>query len=119
MNLLDKMEMNLDTFQTDKVNTRFDFPARLNLEPFVKDDLAWRRGPEDAKVYDKTMEQVWTRRVAWSFRYPGTSRAWAWVGSSGLARPRRLPAPRQKGGLLSPGPLSPAFGTRRLGWEFG
>ncbi|CAN0427220.1 unnamed protein product, partial [Ectocarpus sp. 12 AP-2014] len=49
--------MNLDTFQTEKVNTRFDFPTRLDLEPFTKEGLAWRerveaaggRGPEDAK----------------------------------------------------------------------
>ncbi|CAM9817973.1 unnamed protein product, partial [Ectocarpus sp. 6 AP-2014] len=27
----------------------------------------------------------------------------AWIGSSGVARPRRLPAPRQKSRLLIPG----------------
>ncbi|CAN0036660.1 unnamed protein product, partial [Ectocarpus sp. 8 AP-2014] len=54
---LNRFKMNLDTFQTEKVNTRFDFPARLDLEPFTKEGLAWRerveaaggRGPEDAK----------------------------------------------------------------------
>ncbi|CAM9294212.1 unnamed protein product [Scytosiphon promiscuus] len=54
---LNRFKMNLDTFQTEKVNTRFEFPARLDLEPFTKEGLAWRerlevaggRGPEDAK----------------------------------------------------------------------
>ncbi|CAN0521756.1 unnamed protein product, partial [Ectocarpus sp. 12 AP-2014] len=32
----------LDTFQTDKVRTRYEFPARVNREPFVKENLAWR-----------------------------------------------------------------------------
>ena len=34
---LNRFKMNLDTFQTEKVNTRFDFPSVLNLEPFTKE----------------------------------------------------------------------------------
>lgn len=34
---LNRFKMNLDTFQTEKVNTRFDFPTRLDLEPFTKE----------------------------------------------------------------------------------
>ncbi|CAN0288152.1 unnamed protein product, partial [Hapterophycus canaliculatus] len=34
---LNRFKMNLDTFQTEKVNTRFEFPARLDLEPFTKE----------------------------------------------------------------------------------
>ena len=34
---LNRFKMNLDTFQTEKVNTRFDFPVDLDLEPFTKE----------------------------------------------------------------------------------
>lgn len=34
---LNRFKMNLDTFQTEKVNTRFEFPASLDLEPFTKE----------------------------------------------------------------------------------
>ena len=34
---LNRFKMNLDTFQTEKINTRFDFPMRLDLEPFTKE----------------------------------------------------------------------------------
>lgn len=34
---LTRFQMNLDTFQTEKVNTRFGFPQRLDLEPFTKE----------------------------------------------------------------------------------
>ncbi|CAM9951919.1 unnamed protein product, partial [Sphacelaria rigidula] len=55
---LTRFQMNLDTFQTEKVNTRFVFPKSLDLEPFTKEGLAWRerveaaggKGPEDAKA---------------------------------------------------------------------
>lgn len=34
---LNRFKMNLDTFQTEKVNTRFEFPSQLDLEPFTKE----------------------------------------------------------------------------------
>jgi hypothetical protein len=34
---------NFDTFQHEKLNTRFEFPRQLNLEPFTREGVAWRR----------------------------------------------------------------------------
>ncbi|CAM9938074.1 unnamed protein product, partial [Choristocarpus tenellus] len=34
---LNRFQINLDTFQTEKVNTRFEFPTWLNLEPYTKE----------------------------------------------------------------------------------
>ncbi|CAM9156153.1 unnamed protein product, partial [Discosporangium mesarthrocarpum] len=55
---LNRFQINLDTFQTEKVNTRFEFDTWLDLEPFTKEGLAWReaieagglRGPEELKA---------------------------------------------------------------------
>ncbi|CAM9714581.1 unnamed protein product, partial [Ectocarpus sp. 12 AP-2014] len=42
------------------------------------------------------------RRTAWSTRTWG-GYTQVWIGSSGIARPRRLPVPRQESGLLIQG----------------
>lgn len=34
---LNRFQINLDTFQTEKVNTKFTFPVTLDLEPFTKE----------------------------------------------------------------------------------
>jgi len=39
---LNRFTMNMDTFMTEKLNTRFEFPKVLNLEPYTKEGIERR-----------------------------------------------------------------------------
>jgi len=46
---LKRFELDFQTFQHEKVNSRFEFPLRLNLEPFTKEGVARMEQEEKAK----------------------------------------------------------------------
>ncbi len=45
---------NFDVFQHEKLNTRFEFPRLLDLEPFTKEGLAWRQAKAAAAAASAT-----------------------------------------------------------------